>query len=628
MTVKSNQYQGLREVFIFLVVAFLYILFNRHGFIVSPDREFSWRVLSAGDPQLFQGDILTTLSNRIYYSFLAWPLAFLNRWFSLQGIFFTGHFITTFFYLYFVYRIGKTLFRDARIAFLVSLGVFVIKPVLVDASLYPTGFHHRNVAWVLQLLAIDLFLRRRLLSVAVAMGVAFLITPYAVAHLASMMAFALLFQWKTYEFRTLLKAVVIFFILITPMLAWRVRASGLSLVSAGDEWWQFVRTYVPSYFFPSLLWRPENGGLNNFLMAFVWPFYFLASYAKRYVKPEHVHRTILLLMGGLLVLLFMGYFFAEVIHFIFIAQLMIFRAHRFFVLFSIIYFSYYLVMRFREEEALLPKLLIVVMAAAFLSSKMILCTSLLAADFCLQFFKNKRLKNLLTGAGLIALSAILIVPEARQPHIVNRLFHLNLPFGAFWLATFWFYQQSFAGKETNGGADRISFRWLVYTALFTFLLFPSYWGVGKQFIKHPLKTTLDQVQWPWQLPYDAEHQSLFQWVRTETPPDAVFLIPLMDDGLNRYFKTETKRGEVVNTGNSMAVISLDFARKWKELYTAFEPFVEPPVEEKVLQMTTKQIRQFYGRYPFDYYVTLRQAKPLDYPLAFQNERFIVYRIDA
>lgn len=630
---EQDRYKGWWEVLAFMFIACLYVLFNKHGFIVSPDREFAWKVLGVYDPSLFQKDVLTTLSNRVYYSFLAWPLAFLLRSFSLQWIFFVGHLVTTFFYLYFVYRIGKTIFKDGFVAFLVSLGVFVIKPVLVDASLYPTCFHHRNVSWVLQLLAIDLFLNRKLSWASFVIGIAFLITPYAVAHLTFMIVFVILFQWKQFSFRTLIRSAGIFLILISPMVAWRLRFSDLSMVSAGDEWWQFVRTYVPSYFFPSTLWRPENGGMATLLMGFVWPFYFLASFVKGYVSYEkEEHRTVVLLMVGLLVLLFIGYFFAEVIPWVTVAQLMIFRSHRFFVLFSIIYFSFYLIMRFRDEQKSLPsKLLVGATAAAFLSSKMILCTALAAVD-CLTWLmiRNEHMKKVIQIGVSVALGIAVVIPASLQPDLFNRLFHVDLPFGAFWLLTSLFYQGGVAsGPASAIRNNTIRVEWLAYVTLFVILLMPRYWGVEKNFIKNPVQTILKQVQWPWNLPYSSAHHSLFEWVQRETPLDSIFLIPLMDDELNRYFKVVTRRGEVINVSNSMAVISLEFAREWERIYTVFRSMTELPFEkirDRALKRTTDEIEGLYDEYPFDYYVSLQGAQPLDFPVAFENDRFVVYQV--
>src|SRR3989338_6624626 len=106
----TKRNQRIWEVGAFALMTVLYIIFNRYKFLEGPTREFTWKVLTVLDPGLFKHDVLATLSNDAYYTFLAWPLAFLNRWFSLYSIYFVGHCMSTFFYLYFVYRIGKNLF--------------------------------------------------------------------------------------------------------------------------------------------------------------------------------------------------------------------------------------------------------------------------------------------------------------------------------------------------------------------------------------------------------------------------------------------------------------------------------------------------------------------------------------
>ena len=422
----------------FFFLTILYILFNRYDYLVGPQKYFVQKILSIQNPSLYQRDILTMLQNETYYSFLAWPIAYLNRWVDLRWIFFAGHFVTTFFYLYGVYLLAKEIFKDSRVAFLGMLGVFVIKPVLIDASLYPTVFYHRYVSWALQIFSVIYFLRRSPLTSGLLLGLAFQATPYAAAHLVLIYAFVILVRWKEFNLKEVLKLAGSFLVTAVPMLFFRLSVSGdIPLIRPSEEWLSLLKLTTAIYCFPSALWRLENGQLNCFLMALVWPFLFLASFFKKYLRVEGVHKMIWSFMGALLFLFFLGTVFSEIWPVAFILQLQLFRAHRFFVLFSVLYFTHYLVNRFSEEKEWMGRLWLALILTAFIASKMILCVALAAADFLLnQGFFGKKLRFFFRSAILAVLGLLMVIPSGLQPSALDRLFHLDLFFAAASILTF------------------------------------------------------------------------------------------------------------------------------------------------------------------------------------------------
>jgi len=597
----------------FLLLTALYILFNRYAFLVGPQKFFVQKILSLKNPLLFQRDILTTLQNETYYTFLAWPIAFLSRWLDLRWIFFVGHFITTFFYLYGVNALGQVLFKDSRVAFLATLGVFFIKPVLVDSSLYPTVFYHRNVSWVFQIFSMIAFLRKRPIASGVLLGLAFDATPYSATHLFLVFAVAVLLDRSFLGWQGLLKGSVGFLVTATPMVLWRLARSGdIPLGPPPSDWLLLLRKTASIYCFPSTFLKPEYGHLNTFLMALVWPFLFFASFFRKFLSWDGVHRTVGLWVIGIGFLFVLGTVFTELWPLSSVLQLQFFRAHRIFVLLTILYFSHYLSSRFMEETHWLPRLFVAVNLTAFLASKMILCAFLTFTDFLLhgQIFKG-RLKSFIQGGWVVLLLVGAAIPSSLGPALLNRAFHLD---GSFILAggvTFCFLLGSLSP--------------LIYACLFVFTLLPSYWGITRPFFEKPFSTLAKQIEWPWTSRVSSQYLSFFDWIRNHTAPEALFLIP-PDPEITGHFSLLAERGEVLSTAGSVSVTSFAYGKEWEQRMKDFGGLPADGFQKRYNQFTTDQLKALSSKYRFEYFTTFQGTQSVDFPLVFENEKMRVYRL--
>ena len=592
LTEKRFEASGQGRVYLaFFVLTIFYILLNRYDYLVGPQKYFAQKILSIQNPSWYLRDILTVLQNETYYCFLAWPLAFLNKWIDLRWIFFVGHFVTTFFYLYAVYVLAKTIFEDSRIAFLSVMGVFVIKPVLIDASLYPTVFYHRYVSWALQIFSIIYFLRRSPLASGLLLGLGFNITPYAAAHLVLMYTFVILVRRKDFPFQEVLKLAGSFSVIAAPMLFFRLSTSGdIPVIKPPEEWLALLKLTTAIYCFPSALWQPENGQLACFLMALVWPFLFLASFLKKFLRVEGTHQMIGYLMGAVLFLFFLGTIFSEIWPVAAVLQLQLFRAHRFFVLFSILYFTHYLSSRYLEQEEWPARSWVAVIMTAFVASKMILCVALTAIDFILRSnWIGEKLKKTFQSAAITLLGIGALIPGRFQPSLVNRLFHLDGFFVAACVLTFVFLDQFFKpslrvkqGRLLGGG--------LIYAALLVLVLLPSYWQVEKQFLRNPLATLSSQIEWPWTMKMGPEYKSLLNWVNTQTDQNALFLNP-PDHTLIKYFKVATGRGEVSSLAGGILIASLKYGREWYQRMLDLEGIPKEKAMSRYLLLTPDKVKK-------------------------------------
>lgn len=606
----------------FLFLTALYIFFNQYDFLLGPQKYLAIQILSVQNPALFLGSEIMRLQNEAFFSLLGWLLAFMNRWIDLDWLFFIGHFITTFFYLHGVFMLSKIIFKDEFAAFISVLALFVIKPVLIDASLYPTYFYHRNVALAFQIYAVCFFFLGRFRITGLLLGLAFNISAYATVHVIFILAFVSLIEFKKLPWNELIKGGLIFSIVASPTLIWRVAASeSAPLGFVSQEWIYYLKETSAIYVFPSSLFNfKQGGGINTLLMAFVWPFFFLALFFKGCIHFNGIYQTVSSLMIGILVLFTVGTVFSELIPVSTVMQLMSFRAHRFFVLFSIIFFSFYLVKRFREENTLLFKALVTLMLVSFLSSKMILCTILLFADFLVLALnaKSKIRKVFLISV----ISFLLLTTFVLQIHfpILERLFHLNF---SFWIVSI----LSLLSLRMISLMKEIRASWIIFAGAFMFLILPSYWGYGQNFWLNPTLYASKQIEWPGTPHLDEEKRELFRWIRENTPEKAVFVTPLFDSDFSRYFAIETKRAELLSSEGVFTILSFTFAQKWHPMMKSFEWFPEETFSDRYLKYSDEKIKSLREQYHFDYLITKKEAAPLGFPVVYSSEKHLIYEIN-
>jgi hypothetical protein len=627
-SVKQSVLDAVQLWFVFAVLTAFYILLNRYDFLVGPQGHFLAKIKSIQNPGLDQNDFFIHLSNRLHGTLPAWPLAYLSTCFDfdIPWLFLGGHFISTLFYLAGVFYISMTLFKDKPLAFFTVLAFFFIKPVLVDASLYPTYFYHRNIAWALQLFSIYFLFTRRLGWAGLLLGLSFDCSAYTGAHLLMLFGFALVCLFREYCWRDLLKGAVAFLTVASPILIWSLSAEeGASLRPAGEQWLSQLRVVAPGYLFPSMFLQPESGKITTVLMAFVWPFYYLASFLRGYVRWTGIHRLVGWMMVGVLVLFALGTLFSEVWPISAALKLMLFRSHKYFVLFAILYFMHYLASRYREESGAISRVFVVVVVVAFLSSKMILCTTLALVDAALQgvYARGGLRRNcLIIVMGLMLVLAL--IPFSYQPPVLNRLFHLDIPFFAVCLLTaigvIWH------SRRPSENSSRIPVLWLAYVCAFTVILLPTYWGKGDSFRTNPVKMFADQIAWPWKQQLSEGDRSLFRWIRENTEKRAVFLTPMHDGLMTSHFFWETQRATVLSSGAELSILSPTYAKEWFERMEFFKGLPITNLLERYRTITEGELLTFGLRYPFDYLIYHRGGRRLDFPVAHENEKYVIYRI--
>jgi hypothetical protein len=114
-----------------------------------------------------------------------------------------------------------------------------------------------------------------------------------------------------------------------------------------------------------------------------------------------------------------------------------------------------------------------------------------------------------------------------------------------------------------------------------------------------------------------------EWVVTNTPPDALFITPR----LNCTFKWRAERPEVVNRKDvpQDAAGIVEWDRRLKDIY--FTEFAGEELRlDSVGALGTQRVKELAGKYHAQYVLSDR-AQLVELPVAFQNNEYVVYRIE-
>src|SRR5690606_8840895 len=113
-----------------------------------------------------------------------------------------------------------------------------------------------------------------------------------------------------------------------------------------------------------------------------------------------------------------------------------------------------------------------------------------------------------------------------------------------------------------------------------------------------------------------------EWCRVNTSPDSLFLTPR----LNQTFKWRAERSEVITYKDvpQDAESLLEWKRRMDDVFR-LAGAGGLPMPAGLGQLGTERIRELAHKYGFEYVVTTVDY-PLELPVEFQNETYVVYRV--
>jgi hypothetical protein len=113
------------------------------------------------------------------------------------------------------------------------------------------------------------------------------------------------------------------------------------------------------------------------------------------------------------------------------------------------------------------------------------------------------------------------------------------------------------------------------------------------------------------------------WVAANTPPDALFLTPR----LNQTFKWRAGRPEVANRKDipQDAHTMVEWSRRIKDIYTTQVAGIEQPLDSLGI-LGTERVRELAQKYSAKF-VLMDRGQLLSLPIVYRNQEYVVYRIE-
>lgn len=550
------------------------------------------------DPVLYPADYL--IAEQAHYHTYLWKavggLMPAFPW-SIETVFFVLYCVFTALLFLAVYLISQALFRNTTAAFFaLFLLLFANVETLGSAYLIHQTLIEKTVALPILLFAFLFFLKDRLVPSAMALGTGFLIHPLTAVYVAAMLGVASILELLSVtpgrqKPRAFLAPVGIFALMALPMLVWRIRSSpeSASLFQADPQWLDLLGVRSAHHVYP-LEWSLGSfvamGAilLAGALGASQRPD--VAGLAESTGPDTGRHRIILTSTLTLLLLWLVGSLFSQGHPLPVVIQHQLFRSSSFLLLFAILYFGDFLAFAAAPRGPFWARILGIVGALAFLHH-----------SFDARF--------------AWVVMAVLVLVAGVAGAVVRR-------------------------RQRVAPGDR--FRLVFNLSLLTATLAMGgwlYWARGEA-AGGPLLRNADAYTW-------LEVQS---WARDNTLAGSLFIVPPnlfgfrtesertiygdWKDGAQTFFNpsfgTEwMKRMRRLGYEDSMGIQSFDNLDLLRDAYEALD-------EERFLEID----REMADSHPQSYVVMFRfqgsagdeELEGLEFPVAFENEGFVVYEVEA
>lgn len=298
------------------------------------------------NPELYPGDILVAQREQtptFYYQLLYYLLPLTG--YSIPGLFLSLYIVALYATFYAFYALGYLLFAQERAGIItLIMGSFAF-PVIADIFLWDSLLLERSLALPLLLWSIYCALRQRLLTMALLMGLAFLLHPLSATFVVIATGLGLLVS-RGLTTRLLLAA-GLFLVLSAPIFY----NAYLHLVQASagnhsEAWMQVMKLRNAHHAFPSA-YHLDDWLKSLLLLLFYFPLIHFSAFNLRW------RRFLYGFGGGVILMLITGLVFTEIVPVKFIIQLQLFRSFRFLIILSLVVWGGLIVCRPRPVYYLL-----------------------------------------------------------------------------------------------------------------------------------------------------------------------------------------------------------------------------------------------------------------------------------
>jgi hypothetical protein len=313
------------------------------------------------NPNLYPNDPL--VNQEIYFYTFFWKtLGYLIRYLSIKMtvLFFLVHSISLFLTFLAMYRLAVLLFRNKSVALLAMFFLLFSKDTLGgDATVYRV-LDTAMVARPILLFAMYYYFKERFLKSYLLQGLAFLIHPLSAIYMIAILGTLSLANMKQIGLKKFGIYVAVLILLISPSLIWKMRYSPTSLnLFSADRHWIELLRLRSSHHLFPFSW--ERGTI---FQAALYLLAFLVSWKRR---PEwRYHRLIVYSSLTLFLLWGIATVFSEWLPMPIILQLQLFRSAYFLYIFAVLYIANYVYHQLGPHTNVTAKFTAILFAAALL----------------------------------------------------------------------------------------------------------------------------------------------------------------------------------------------------------------------------------------------------------------------
>ncbi|MFH1055301.1 MAG: DUF6798 domain-containing protein [Candidatus Altiarchaeota archaeon] len=543
-------------------------------------------------------------SIRSYYTYV---VAFFPEFIGLANVYFILYLLSYSLTIYASYRISKMMLKDNLATLLVMfMVIFGPNASLGSFRLVEWEFIPRSLANPLILLGIYFILNGSLPVSGFLFGLASIFHPSMGILMGVVFLTYLLFNARSIGLREVLKSsacfiVVSLFVIIPTILLG-------SSVSDPEAIAIFTKVVSPHIFFPTYF------GLNQYLT--FMSLAALVALAIKYGSKLDNTKAAFSLIALILMLALTGAFFTEIVPLPWIYIFNLFRPMQFAYLFGFIFVSGFLAHEINRSTSPVNRIIPLAVASSFAASYVMSATTILYLVY-VKYLRN-RIESLAPKKALVGIVAVLVLATASITiylfHLEGSSLYLNLSKTLRLLGIFVFLASasskvivSYSKRVMDGYIEH-----LISIFIAMLVLFSVYQSGG-------LSTE--------RMPRDPMTANLYQWVKVNTPKDAVFIIPphlyTFRIGASRAVFADSFSRPFTDEG------IIDWSSRMKQFAKNFDTRLGYDLSNDLKAgynstntLEFERIGKTYGAS----YVLTEKPKVLEIDPVFENEKYVLYNL--
>ncbi len=608
------------------------------------------------DPTLYKNDLMVGQSST-FYTYVHYLLMPFYRLFGIETVSFFSYLLGHFFSYIAVFCLAKFLFKDNKVALLSVILLMVNKPAMGGETFRPY-FLESEFALPVLLFAFMFMLKKRYLISSFLAGIAVNLHITSAMPAFGILFIYMLFNYKKIGIKTIAYSAVVFIFGALPMLLWiLLQKSSMQLIMP-EFILNVMKLTLVHHFFP-LTWFTNKIYIERWIRFFAFFAAFLVAF--KYKPEKGMHKAVKTFFYGLVILLLGVIFFTYIIPQPLIMNLQFFRSTKWIMFFGAIYLSNYLVKEY-SKAGLASKMILAGLGSSFFISNfkgVLIFLILLMADR----FRNTKIASIPAfTAGLAALALAAISTFYPSLPFISQLKIGLLPF----FIILFTIMIAFVLEILNWKIVVSTKKLIAALSLLLILVFASFgmtslrWSkypfggdavfelsltgaaqsnaislaAFKRILTEPRKYITHNVQYLYEFPRN-EWEDLQLWVNKNTNKEDTLITPVNLAGF-RLYSERTIVGEWLEV--VLSTVNEDYARKiWERMGNMCNSEIFGHCEGEYGYRCTDFCGEQYNGLDENYfmklskkysagYVVVEKPKALKFKLAYENEKYRVYKV--